>query len=68
MSTELEVLDGELVDPDRGLPGPAGRPRGLNVSGFNRDTVLVAGQELPSPFVQPVYSARDFVISEETAR
>ncbi|MBV6702728.1 tyrosine-type recombinase/integrase, partial [Kitasatospora aureofaciens] len=42
--------------------------RGLNVSGFNRDTVLVAGQELPSPFVQPVYSARDFVISEETAR
>ncbi|MFE2723922.1 hypothetical protein [Kitasatospora sp. NPDC059327] len=69
MSTDVEVWDGELVDP-AGVPVPAvpDRPLGLDVSGFTRDTVLVAGRPLPAPFVAPQYTAADYVVSERTAR
>ncbi|MFE5585622.1 hypothetical protein [Kitasatospora sp. NPDC056531] len=68
MSTELEVLNGEFADDADRLPAVRDKPTGLDVSDFTRDTVLVAGQELPTPFAQPTYTARDFVIGAKTAR
>ncbi|MGA5822259.1 hypothetical protein ACPC54_30870 [Kitasatospora sp. NPDC094028] len=70
MSTDLDVLDGELIDGgDSGpLPAVVAEEHGIDVSGFDRDTVLVAGQPLPVKFVAPAYTAPDFVISEEIAQ
>ncbi|MFD0403837.1 hypothetical protein [Kitasatospora sp. NPDC127116] len=69
MSTELDIVEGEFVDVD-GRPVPAARTgrHGIDVSGFDRDTVLVAGRPLPAAFAAPQYAAGDFVISEEIAR
>ncbi|WP_316528391.1 hypothetical protein [Kitasatospora brasiliensis] len=75
MSTDPDVLDGEFVDGDgngngngRMLPATRTGGHGIDVGGFDRDTVLVAGRPLPAPFVAPAYAATDFVISEDTAQ
>ncbi|MFD0351822.1 hypothetical protein ACFQ0M_48375 [Kitasatospora aburaviensis] len=69
MNAEDELLEGELVDSRERLPALVDQPAaGLDISTFHRDTVLVAGEPLPAVAGPVAYTARDFVISEETAR
>ncbi|MFI8461754.1 hypothetical protein [Kitasatospora sp. NPDC085464] len=64
-SPAAEVIDAELLDEDQQALPAVREPLGLDLSGFHRDTVLVAGQPLPQPLA-PDYSLADFVISPET--
>ncbi|MEV7930486.1 hypothetical protein [Kitasatospora sp. NPDC088779] len=64
-ASAAEVIDAELLDEDQQALPAVREPLGLDLSGFHRDTVLVAGQPLPQALA-PDYSLADFVISPET--
>ncbi|MFE7591613.1 hypothetical protein ACFU6K_19615 [Kitasatospora sp. NPDC057512] len=69
MSDELDVVEAEFVDGnDQRLPAARSSGHGIDIGGFDRDTVLVAGRPLPTAFTAPEYATGDFVISEEIAQ
>lgn len=67
-STEVEVVEAELVDDAELLPAVAPPPVPPDRPTVDQHTILYPGEPLPTAADAPRYSRRDFEVSEETAR